>query len=220
VSAVRRASEGADGSLPLLMPETTDVVVLEACALSAAAVSFVGKGGYSRTAQGSFRTGQKRAHRGLTTTVQRMPPPTSELGRPAPHAPRSPFTLPTPQHKYTSRKRSKLAAVLGAQSAILVSWSTIEAALPNLDAAPWWTLFAPKGTPRPILDKLTDALKRRGTLGATFAWVPSAPAGSMLLRSFSGGHRGDFHVDNFCIWQRVLRRCPLRRARLGASLRR
>ena len=36
--------------------------------------------------------------------------------------------------------------------------TTIEAGLPNLDAAPWWALFAPKGTPRPILDRLTDAL--------------------------------------------------------------
>jgi tripartite-type tricarboxylate transporter receptor subunit TctC len=36
--------------------------------------------------------------------------------------------------------------------------TTKEAGLPNLDASPWWGLFAPKGTPRPILDKLTDAL--------------------------------------------------------------
>jgi tripartite-type tricarboxylate transporter receptor subunit TctC len=36
--------------------------------------------------------------------------------------------------------------------------TTKEAGLPNLDASPWWGLFAPKGTPRPILDRLTDAL--------------------------------------------------------------
>jgi tripartite-type tricarboxylate transporter receptor subunit TctC len=38
--------------------------------------------------------------------------------------------------------------------------TTIEAGLLNLDAAPWWALFAPKGTPRPILDKLADALDK------------------------------------------------------------
>jgi tripartite-type tricarboxylate transporter receptor subunit TctC len=38
--------------------------------------------------------------------------------------------------------------------------TTKEAGLPNLDASPWWGLFAPKGTPRPILDRLTDALDK------------------------------------------------------------
>jgi tripartite-type tricarboxylate transporter receptor subunit TctC len=33
-----------------------------------------------------------------------------------------------------------------------------EAGLAEFQASPWWALFAPKGTPRPILDKLTDAL--------------------------------------------------------------
>jgi tripartite-type tricarboxylate transporter receptor subunit TctC len=38
--------------------------------------------------------------------------------------------------------------------------TTVEAGLPNLDSAPWWALFAPKGTPRAILDKLSDALDK------------------------------------------------------------
>ena len=38
--------------------------------------------------------------------------------------------------------------------------TSIEAGLANLDASPWWGLFAPKGTPRPILDRLTDALDK------------------------------------------------------------
>ena len=38
--------------------------------------------------------------------------------------------------------------------------TTLEVGLPNLEAAPWWALFAPKETPRPILDKLTDALDK------------------------------------------------------------
>jgi tripartite-type tricarboxylate transporter receptor subunit TctC len=33
-----------------------------------------------------------------------------------------------------------------------------EAGLPEFQAMPWWALFAPKGTPPPILDRLTDAL--------------------------------------------------------------
>src|SRR4029077_20061100 len=50
-----------------------------------------------------------------------------------------------------------------------------EAGLPQFQASAWNTLFAPKGTPKPILDKLSDALdkaiddentqKRRLTLG-------------------------------------------------------
>ena len=35
-----------------------------------------------------------------------------------------------------------------------------EAGLPEFQASAWWALFAPKGTPRPILDKLTDALDK------------------------------------------------------------
>jgi tripartite-type tricarboxylate transporter receptor subunit TctC len=36
--------------------------------------------------------------------------------------------------------------------------TTAEAGLPEFQALPWFALFAPKGTPRPILDKLTEAL--------------------------------------------------------------
>jgi len=36
--------------------------------------------------------------------------------------------------------------------------TTTEAGLPEFKAMPWFALFAPKGTPRPILDKLSDAL--------------------------------------------------------------
>jgi tripartite-type tricarboxylate transporter receptor subunit TctC len=38
--------------------------------------------------------------------------------------------------------------------------TTKEAGLPEFQAAPWFALFAPKGTPRPILDQLTDALDK------------------------------------------------------------
>ncbi|HXW23334.1 MAG TPA: tripartite tricarboxylate transporter substrate-binding protein [Xanthobacteraceae bacterium] len=36
--------------------------------------------------------------------------------------------------------------------------TTAEAGLPAFKAMPWFALFAPKGTPQPILDKLSDAL--------------------------------------------------------------
>jgi hypothetical protein len=32
--------------------------------------------------------------------------------------------------------------------------------LPEFQALPWWSLFAPKGVPQPILDALTDALDK------------------------------------------------------------
>jgi tripartite-type tricarboxylate transporter receptor subunit TctC len=35
-----------------------------------------------------------------------------------------------------------------------------EAGLPEFQASPWFALFAPKGTPQPILDTLTDALDK------------------------------------------------------------
>ena len=38
--------------------------------------------------------------------------------------------------------------------------TTKEAGLPNLDSSPWWALFAPKGTARPILDALSSALDK------------------------------------------------------------
>jgi tripartite-type tricarboxylate transporter receptor subunit TctC len=38
--------------------------------------------------------------------------------------------------------------------------TTKEAGLPEFEALPWFALFAPKGTPRPILDALTDALDK------------------------------------------------------------
>jgi tripartite-type tricarboxylate transporter receptor subunit TctC len=38
--------------------------------------------------------------------------------------------------------------------------TTKEAGLPEFKAIPWFALFAPKGAPQPILDKLTDALDK------------------------------------------------------------
>ena len=38
--------------------------------------------------------------------------------------------------------------------------TTKEAGLPEFKAMPWFALFAPRGTPRPILDKLSDALAK------------------------------------------------------------
>ena len=38
--------------------------------------------------------------------------------------------------------------------------TTVEAGISNLDSAPWWALFAPRGTPRPIIERLNDALDK------------------------------------------------------------
>src|SRR5262249_33848332 len=35
-----------------------------------------------------------------------------------------------------------------------------EAGMPEFEALPWFALFAPKGTPRPIVDRLSDALDK------------------------------------------------------------
>jgi len=47
------------------------------------------------------------------------------------------------------------------RSAILPNVPTVkEAGLPEFKVSAWVALFAPKGTPKPILDKLTDALDK------------------------------------------------------------
>ena len=38
--------------------------------------------------------------------------------------------------------------------------TTAEAGLPEFQTSAWFALFAPKGTPKPILDRLTDALDK------------------------------------------------------------
>jgi tripartite-type tricarboxylate transporter receptor subunit TctC len=38
--------------------------------------------------------------------------------------------------------------------------TTVEAGLPEYQASAWFALFAPKATPHPILDRLTDALDK------------------------------------------------------------
>jgi tripartite-type tricarboxylate transporter receptor subunit TctC len=38
--------------------------------------------------------------------------------------------------------------------------TTVEVGLPNMESAPWWALFAPKGTARPTIDMLSEALDK------------------------------------------------------------
>ena len=59
--------------------------------------------------------------------------------------------------------------------------TTIEAGLPQFQASGWNALFAPKGTPKPIMDKLNDALRKsldhpstKGKLEAIGAIPPQA----------------------------------------------
>jgi tripartite-type tricarboxylate transporter receptor subunit TctC len=57
--------------------------------------------------------------------------------------------------------------------------TSYEQGMPEFDCAPFYALFAPKGTPKPIIDKLADALnkglneeavqKRLADLGADIA---------------------------------------------------
>jgi tripartite-type tricarboxylate transporter receptor subunit TctC len=38
--------------------------------------------------------------------------------------------------------------------------TTVEVGLPDMESAPWWALFAPRGTPRPTVDMLSEALDK------------------------------------------------------------
>jgi putative tricarboxylic transport membrane protein len=54
-----------------------------------------------------------------------------------------------------------LAIATGKRSALLPDVPTAaEGGLPQFDAAPFYAMFAPKGTPQPIVDRLADILNR------------------------------------------------------------
>ena len=67
----------------------------------------------------------------------------------------------------------------------------MEAGLPDFQATAWNGLFAPKGTPKPIVDRLVDALdkalddpetrKRLVVLGGEFPTRPTGPAPFLAL---------------------------------------
>jgi putative tricarboxylic transport membrane protein len=64
-----------------------------------------------------------------------------------------------PQLQAGSIKSYAIAAPM--RSAVLPDVpTTAEAGLPEFEASGWFAMFAPKGTPKPILDRLTDALDR------------------------------------------------------------
>lgn len=68
--------------------------------------------------------------------------------------------------------------------------STAEAGFPGVDASSWFGLFAPKGTPQPVLDKLTQEI---GQITSDAAFVKSAS---------EQGAAADF-LDNNAFAQRV-----------------
>ena len=64
-------------------------------------------------------------------------------------------------HQVQSGALKAYAIAADQRSAILPNVPTTkEAGLPEFKAMPWFALFAPKGTPRPILDKLSNALDK------------------------------------------------------------
>jgi len=64
-------------------------------------------------------------------------------------------------HQVQSGALKAYAIAADQRSAILPNVPTTkEAGLPEFKAMPWFALFAPRGTPRPILDKLSDALDK------------------------------------------------------------
>jgi tripartite-type tricarboxylate transporter receptor subunit TctC len=54
-----------------------------------------------------------------------------------------------------------LAIATGKRSALLPDVPTAaEGGLPQFDVAPFYAMFAPRGTPQPIIDRLADVLSR------------------------------------------------------------
>ena len=84
--------------------------------------------------------------------------------------------------------------------------TTVEAGLPEFQTSAWFALFAPKGTPKPILDRLSDALdkaldddvtgKRMAALASDIpakprrGQQPLAGAGQERDRALDAGDRG------------------------------
>ena len=67
--------------------------------------------------------------------------------------------IPTMTEHVKGGKVKALATTGSARSAILPDVPTLaEAGVPGYDVSPWFAVFAPAGTPRPVIDKLNAAL--------------------------------------------------------------
>src|SRR3979411_2204171 len=58
------------------------------------------------------------------------------------------------------RPRPRPSETAGRNVTMLNVPTSKEAGMPEFEASAWNALFAPKGTPKPIIDKLTDALDK------------------------------------------------------------
>ena len=66
----------------------------------------------------------------------------------------------TKRSRHTACARTVATTAAGKRAPERSALADRAAALPQFDAAPFYAMFAPKGTPQPIVDRLADILNR------------------------------------------------------------
>ena len=80
--------------------------------------------------------------------------------------------------------------------------TTAEAGLPGFTLDGWFALFAPAGTPQPIIDKLNAAMRKVGKMEAV---VARANQLGVVLKDWTPGHMDSFAKGEVETWGKVIR---------------
>ncbi len=80
--------------------------------------------------------------------------------------------------------------------------TTAEAGLPGFTLDGWFALFAPAGTPQPIVDKLNAAMRKVGKMEAV---VARANQLGTVLKDWTPGQMNDFAKGEVETWGKVIR---------------
>ena len=100
--------------------------------------------------------------------------------------------------------RTRALAISSAQrAAVLPEVPTMaEAALPGYEAIGWFALFAPAGTPQPIVDRLNAAMRKVGKMEAV---VTRANQLGVVLKDWTPGQMDSFAKGEVETWGKVIR---------------
>ena len=80
--------------------------------------------------------------------------------------------------------------------------TTAEAGLPGFTLDGWFALFAPAGTPQPIVDKLNAAMRKIGKMEAV---VARANQLGTVLKDWTPGEMNSFAKGEVETWGKVIR---------------
>ncbi len=80
--------------------------------------------------------------------------------------------------------------------------TTAEAGLPGFILDGWFALFAPAGTPQPVIDKLNAAMRKIAKMDAT---RERANQLGMVLKDWDAAQMDKFAKDEVAAWGKVIR---------------